>query len=171
MSLFYGTTRPHFPPSPGKFTYLYHLLSKFSNVFCLLTRNEPAVLTGKKYLEKKRKDSARPGDLIYSHLVDRKQTFFLASPLVRLSCPSASQVPRRRAVDGYINNQDSNWPIITNNTPRHWSLITGRGGGGGGGYKMGKLRVRNFLRPVSRQGKTFSSGNFLQPPHHYELPL
>ena len=41
-----------------------------------------------------------------------------------LSCPSASQVPRRRAVDGYINNQDSSWPIITNNTPRDWSLIT-----------------------------------------------
>ena len=41
--------------------------------------------------------------------------------LVRLSCPSASQVPRRRAVDGYINNQDSSWPIITNNTSRDWS--------------------------------------------------
>ena len=26
-------------------------------------------------------------------------------------------------MDGYINNQDSNWPIITNNTPRDWSLI------------------------------------------------
>ena len=36
----------------------------------------------------------------------------------RLSCPSASQGPRRRAVDGYINNQDSSPPIITNNTPR-----------------------------------------------------
>ena len=70
--------------------------------------------------------------------------------LVRLSCPSASQVPRRRAVDGYINYQDSSWPIITNNTPRDWSLITGRGG-----YKMGKLWVRNFLHPPSRQDKTF----------------
>ena len=46
-------------------------------------------------------------------------------------------MPRRRAVGGYINNQDSNWPIITNHTPRDWSLITGRGG-----YKMRKSRVR-----------------------------
>ena len=30
-----------------------------------------------------------------------------------MSWSSASQVPRR-AVEGYINNQDSNWPIITN---------------------------------------------------------
>ena len=36
-------------------------------------------------------------------------------------------MPRRRAVDGYINNHDSSWPIITNNTPRDWSLIRGRG--------------------------------------------
>ena len=36
--------------------------------------------------------------------------------LVRLSCPSASQVPGGRAVDGYINNQDFNEPIITHNT-------------------------------------------------------
>ena len=49
---------------------------------------------------------------------------------------------------------------------RDWSLITGRGGG----YKMGKSRVRNFLRPPpSRQGKTFrnpllKSGNFSCPP-------
>ena len=42
-------------------------------------------------------------------------------------------------------------------------------GEGGGGYKMGKSRVRNFLRPPSRQGKTFrapllKSGNVLRPP-------
>ena len=48
---------------------------------------------------------------------------------------------------------------------RDWSLIMGRGG-----YKMGKSRVRNFLRPPSRQGKTFrpppllKSGNFSCPP-------
>ena len=41
--------------------------------------------------------------------------------------PQCSQVPRRRAVDGYISNQDSRRPIITNNTPRNWSLITGKG--------------------------------------------
>ena len=42
---------------------------------------------------------------------------------------------------------------------------------GGGGYKMGKSRVRNMLRPPpSRQVKTFcpppllKSGNFLPPP-------
>ena len=35
---------------------------------------------------------------------------------MRLSYPSASQVPRLRAVDGYMNNKDSHWPIITNNT-------------------------------------------------------
>ena len=92
-------------------------------------------------------------------------------PLVRLSCPSASQVPRRRVVDGYINNQDSNWPIITKNIPRDWSLITGRGA-----YKMGKSQVRNFLRPPSRQGKTFPApllkgGNFLRPPQSLWLTL
>ena len=39
---------------------------------------------------------------------------------------------------------------------RDWSLITGRGG-----YKMGKLRVQNFLRPPpSRQGKTFRAPPF-----------
>ena len=31
-------------------------------------------------------------------------------------------------MDGYITNQDSSWPIITNNTPREWSLIIGGGG-------------------------------------------
>ena len=36
-------------------------------------------------------------------------------------------VPKKRAVDGYINNHNSNWPIIPNNTPRDWSLVTGRG--------------------------------------------
>ena len=45
-------------------------------------------------------------------------------------------------MDGYINNRDSNWSIITNNTLRDWSLIMGREG-----YKMGKLWVQNFLRP------------------------
>ena len=52
---------------------------------------------------------------------------------------------------------------------RDWSLITRRGGGG---YKIGKLRVGNFLRPPpSRQGKHFlrpppllKDGNFLRPP-------
>ena len=63
--------------------------------------------------------------------------------LVRLSCPSASQVPRRRAVDGYINDLDSNWPIITSNTPKVWSLITERGGG----YKMGKTWVQKLFAP------------------------
>ena len=29
------------------------------------------------------------------------------------------------------------------------------GGGGGGDYKMEKSRVRNCLRPLSRQGKPF----------------
>ena len=38
---------------------------------------------------------------------------------------SASQEPRRRAVDCYINNQDYNWPIITNNI-----LTTGKVKGG-----------------------------------------
>ena len=33
-------------------------------------------------------------------------------------------------------------------------------GEGGGGYKMGKSRVRNFLRPPSRQGKTFCAPPF-----------
>ena len=46
---------------------------------------------------------------------------------------------------------------------RDWSLITGRGG-----YKMGKSRVRNFLRhpPPSRQGKTSRAPllNFLRTP-------
>ena len=29
---------------------------------------------------------------------------------------------------GWLHKQpDSSWPIITNNTPRDWSLITGRG--------------------------------------------
>ena len=51
------------------------------------------------------------------------------------------------------------WRIV-----RDWSLITGRRG-----YKMGKLRAQNFLRPPLRQGKTFrapllKSGNFLRPP-------
>ena len=35
------------------------------------------------------------------------QSFWNRRSLVSLSCPSASQVPRRRAVDGYITNQDS----------------------------------------------------------------
>ena len=41
---------------------------------------------------------------------------------------------------------------------RDWSLITGRGGG----YKMGKLRVRNFFcpPPSPRQGKTFHAPPF-----------
>ena len=48
--------------------------------------------------------------------------------------------------------------------------------GGGGGYKMGKSRVRNFLRPPSRQGKTFcaphlKSGNFCVPPSICRLKL
>ena len=60
-------------------------------------------------------------------------------------------------MDGYITNQDSSWPIITNNTPREWSLIMGRGG-----YKMGKLWVQNFLLPPppSRQGKTVCAPPF-----------
>ena len=49
---------------------------------------------------------------------------------------------------------------------RDWSLITGRGGG----YKIGKSRVRNFLRPPPQDKvKLFTapllkSGNFLHPP-------
>ena len=42
---------------------------------------------------------------------------------------------------------------------RDWSLITGRWGG----YKMGKLRVQNLLRPPPpppRQGKTFCTPGF-----------
>ena len=78
------------------------------------------------------------------------QSLYNRRSLVRLSCPSASQVPRRRAVDGYIINQDSRPPIITNNTPRDWSLITGRGR-----YKMGKLWVRNLLCPPQNRLKLF----------------
>ena len=36
--------------------------------------------------------------------------------------------------------------------------------GGGGGYKMGKLRVRNFLHPPSRQGTIFHA----PPPLNYK---
>ena len=45
--------------------------------------------------------------------------------------------------------------------------------GEGGGYKMGKSRVRNFLRPPpSRQGKTFCAPPFKEwklfvPPLQY----
>ena len=57
---------------------------------------------------------------------------------------------------------------------RDWSLITRRGG-----YKMGKSRVRNLLRPpTSRQSKTFfapppllKSGNILRPPPSIWLKL
>ena len=46
---------------------------------------------------------------------------------------------------------------------RNWSLITGRGA-----YKMGKLWVRNFLRPPQDRVKTIAPpppcGNFLRPP-------
>ena len=58
---------------------------------------------------------------------------------------------------------------------RDWSLITGRGG-----YKMGKSRVRNFLRPPpSRQGKIFRAPPFkewklfappLQYGYNFKLP-
>ena len=44
----------------------------------------------------------------------------------------------------------------TNVELRDWSLITGRGGG----YKMGKSRIRNFLCPPPRQGKTFRAPPF-----------
>ena len=36
--------------------------------------------------------------------------------------------------------------------------------GEGGGYKIGKLWVRNFLQPPSRQGKTFPLYLFHIPP-------
>ena len=44
--------------------------------------------------------------------------------------------------------------------------------GEGGGYKMGKSRVRNCLRPPSRQGKTFRASPFKEwklfvPPIQY----
>ena len=52
-------------------------------------------------------------------------------------------------------------------------LGTGHQLGEGAGYKMGKSRVRNFLRPPTRQGKTFlapppilKSGNFSRPPNN-----
>ena len=56
-------------------------------------------------------------------------------------------MPRRRAVDGYITNQDSNWPMITNNTPRDWSLIPG---GGGGGTKWENCGPKTFCPPSPR---------------------
>ena len=56
---------------------------------------------------------------------------------------------------------------------RDWSLFTGRGG-----YKMGESWVRNFLRPPSRQDKTFrapppplKSGKFSGPPPTIWLKL
>ena len=54
---------------------------------------------------------------------------------------------------------------------RDWSLITGRGGG----YKMGKSRVRNFLRPPPQDRvklfvpPLFKSGNFTRPPPPYNM--
>ena len=73
------------------------------------------------------------------------------------SCPSASQVPRRRAVDGYINNQDSSPPIITNNTPRDWSLITGRGA-----TKWENYGSETFAPPSQDRVKLFAP-----PPPHF----
>ena len=66
--------------------------------------------------------------------------------LVKLSCLSASQVPRR-PVDGYINSvsQDFNCALI-----REWSLITGRGGG----YKMGGGGTSEVLHLQKRSWKT-----------------
>ena len=101
------------------------------------------------------------------------QSLFSKRSLVRLSCPSASQVPRRRAVDGYINNLDSNMPIITNHTPRDWSLIAGRvQGGGGRGLQNGKIAGPKLLDPPpSRQGRTlcapppFKGWKLFAPPH------
>ena len=59
-------------------------------------------------------------------------------------------------------------PLSSRFKVRDWSLITGRGGG----YKMGKSRVRNFLRPPTQDGvKLFAppllkSGNFSHPPYN-----
>ena len=49
-------------------------------------------------------------------------------------------------MDGYISNQDSSWPIITNNIPRDWSFIMGRGG-----YKMGVKKCVRKYRPKFSQ--------------------
>ena len=44
------------------------------------------------------------------------------------------------------NNQDFNWPIITNNTPRDWSFITGRGGA----TKLENPESETFCAPSGR---------------------
>ena len=61
-------------------------------------------------------------------------------------------MPRKRAVDGYINNQDSGWPIITNNTPRDWILITGRGD-----TKWENCGSETFCAPPQDRIKLFAS--------------
>ena len=67
------------------------------------------------------------------------------------------------ALENMVQQVEAN---LTSTTVRDWSLIKGRRGG----YKMGKLRFRNFLPlPPSRQCETFcdsilKSGNFFRPP-------
>ena len=56
-------------------------LVRFLNGFHHHTRNDPVIITGKRYLGKnKTKICRRLGDLINSHPVDRKHDFFLVLP-------------------------------------------------------------------------------------------
>ena len=51
---------------------------------------------------------------------------------------------------------EPSWPIITNNIPRDWSLITGRGGGGGG-LQNGKIvGPKLFATPPQDRVKLFA---------------
>ena len=49
-------------------------LDRFSNAFRHLTRNDPAVLTEKDILNKKRKDPGRPGDVFFLLPPGRQET-------------------------------------------------------------------------------------------------